>query len=410
MVAAGYALAANTGLSALVGFAYWVVAARLYDAAVVGRAGAALSLVILVSAAARLELPLALSRYLASYPNNRREIIRSAYGTTFAMGLLAALAVAALGAAGVGALADVGLPPVALAAFLVLWSLFVLQDGALVGLGRSNLVLIENLLFGIAKLVLLAIFASSLPSAGIVASWALPLVVAVIGVSWWLYRSLGHRSTDTEGAAVSIDWREVRSFVAGQHVASMLGLAAAFGPPILVEWYYGGDAAGRFYIAWITGTTLIGAVDAFATSLTVEASAERADIVALTKVAGSRAALLFIPAGLALIVGAPLLLRVFGGDYAAESTLLLRLLGVGTILRIPVALFLAAARARGDVAGLLQCQVGLTAVSLAAPIALLGLSGPTMFGLFYVVALVLALAVLGVRGLLARNTPSASRA
>ena len=50
----------------------------------------------------------------------------------------------------------------------------------LIGLGRADWVLVENVVFGVVKIVLLVALATALPDEGIFASWTLPLILIVV--------------------------------------------------------------------------------------------------------------------------------------------------------------------------------------------------------------------------------------
>src|SRR5438445_327743 len=68
------------------------------------------------------------------------------------------------------------------------WSLFALQDGVLTGLRQTVWVPIENTIFAVAKIVLLAAFALSLAEYGIFASWTIPAVLSIIPVNLLIFR------------------------------------------------------------------------------------------------------------------------------------------------------------------------------------------------------------------------------
>src|SRR5207237_3552292 len=83
------------------------------------------------------------------------------------------------------------------------WSLLALQDGVLTGLRQTVWVPIENTIFAVAKIVLLAAFALSLAEYGIFASWTIPAVLSIIPVNLLIFRRFipRHQSVErpTEG-------------------------------------------------------------------------------------------------------------------------------------------------------------------------------------------------------------------
>src|SRR6185312_16307405 len=80
--------------------------------------------------------------------------------------------------------------PLAGAAFIVAtfaYTLFVIQDGVLTGLRRTAWVPVENAVFSLAKVGVIALLAGSLPEHGIFVSWLLPLIAAVVVVGAFLF-------------------------------------------------------------------------------------------------------------------------------------------------------------------------------------------------------------------------------
>ena len=73
---------------------------------------------------------------------------------------------------------------------VVIWSLFTLQDGALVGLRSARWVAVENALFGVAKIGMLLPLAVILPHTGLYVSWMAPAIVAVPAVNLLIFRRL----------------------------------------------------------------------------------------------------------------------------------------------------------------------------------------------------------------------------
>ncbi|MDQ6779134.1 MAG: hypothetical protein M3071_23575, partial [Actinomycetota bacterium] len=158
MFRAGYALVLNEGVTSLLGFAYWLIAAREYTPRVVGINTAAISAMMFIAGVAQLNLMSALVRFLPVMGEARRRFIAGCYAVAACASVLCA-ALFLLGvhfwAPALHALGSSAPMILVFVAATVAWCVFNLQDAALTGLGAATIVPIENGVYGIAKIVLL---------------------------------------------------------------------------------------------------------------------------------------------------------------------------------------------------------------------------------------------------------------
>jgi Na+-driven multidrug efflux pump len=87
-----------------------------------------------------------------------------------------------------------------------------------------------------------------------------------------------------------------------------------------------------------------------------------------------------------VLLGAPHILRIFGQDYAAEGSTLLRLLALAAIPNIVNALYLSIARVRQRLKMIVLIQGSLCALMLGLGYVLLTLDGITGLGIAAVVS------------------------
>src|ERR1035438_3142951 len=87
----GLALLVNTGLTGILGFGYWVVAARLFSTFAVGVAGALVAATTLFAGIGQLNLSGMLMRFLPNAGGKSRRLVLAAY--TCAAGASAILAI-----------------------------------------------------------------------------------------------------------------------------------------------------------------------------------------------------------------------------------------------------------------------------------------------------------------------------
>ena len=138
----GLALLVNTGLTGVLGFAYWIVAARLFSTYAVGVAGALVAATTLFSGIGQLNLSGMLMRFLPRARGRSRKLVLITYAyAAIASGLLAGISLI-----GVKFFASPGSPlrldtieSVALVLAVIATAIFTIQDSVLIALRRAHL-------------------------------------------------------------------------------------------------------------------------------------------------------------------------------------------------------------------------------------------------------------------------------
>jgi O-antigen/teichoic acid export membrane protein/tetratricopeptide (TPR) repeat protein len=367
----GYALVANTVGTTAVGFFYWVVAAHLYDRQALGRCSALVSALIVVSALAQLDLPTILPRFLPQAGRSAGRFIAYGYGASS----VAALAV------GVGFVTILPrLSPqwqflrtspslaILFVAALVIWGVFALEDAALTALHRAVVVPVENSVYGVAKLLLLVVMATVLPSTGVFAAWLVPLLAIVPAVNWLIFRRYV-RLRDAAKAS-TLRAREIIRFALLDYLGSLFAQGYGYVLPLLVLSVLGAAANSSFFVAWTIASALELAAYNFGTSLLVEGIRAPGRLAELTRGVLIRCGLITVSGAAVMAAGGRIILRLFGPAYG-DAYLLLALLGTATIPISVVVVTLALDRIAGRTG-----RVALTQLALA--VLVLGLSVPLM--------------------------------
>lgn len=342
MYRTGYYLILGTGASGLLGVAFWAAAARSYSAHVVGLSAAAVSAIALVAGICSLGLSAVLVRYLpVAGPSGRPLIVRS-YFLTIVLSFLVGGAVAmttGLWAPTLGFLGE-DLWPLAFALSTAAMTTFTLQDSVLTGLHAAAWIPIENTLYAVAKLVLLAALAALLPFAGPFVAWNLPLLPAVLIVNYLIFRRLVPRLSAEGG----LERRKVISMAAGNYGGNLLGLLGNMYLPILVANRTSASEAAYFYVPWMISLSVELVALNMMTSLTVEAALDMPHLRQLSRRALTHSMRLVVPVAALTVLLAPYGLLLFGSEYADEGTTLLRLLALGAIPNVIAALGAGVAR------------------------------------------------------------------
>jgi O-antigen/teichoic acid export membrane protein len=313
----------GTSTTSVLGVAFWALAAHAYSPRVVGLNTAAISAVMLVSGVSALGLNQVLIRYLPVAGASTGKLIIWSYTSTAGLSVLVGAGAALTSetwSSTLGFLAHPGWVG-GFAAATAATTLFALQDGALVGLRSAQWVPLENTLYALLKLVLLGGLVGLLPHVGPFVAWNAPLPLAIALVSWLIFGRLVPVSDERE----TFDRRQLVAMAGGNYVGTLFNLAGAFYLPILV-------------------TDIASPVDV-----------ERMHQLARRTLVHS--ARLVVPVAVVTTATAPWLLLAFGRQYSDHGATLLRLLSIGLLPNIVVALGVGVARIT---------QRGRTILALAA--------------------------------------------
>jgi O-antigen/teichoic acid export membrane protein len=378
----------NTGLSSALGVGYWMVAARYYSPAELGRSSAMLSAMLFVAGLSQLNLIGALVRFIPRAGRSTSRLVAGSYLASASVALVVSTAVAFLGHrwAPPGSVLHMGLSDgVLFVLATMVWCVFTLQDAALTGLRQALWVPLENAVFGVVKISLLVLFAALSLRSGLFASWWLPAAGLLLPMNLLIFRRLIPRhSAESDGGGIVL--RQIGRFVAGDYVGSLFVQASTTLLPLLVVARLGADANAHFYVAW----TIITAVDLLsanmAASLTAEAARDESRLGEYLRAVGRRVFFILLPIVTVVLAGAPLLLSVFGSSYAGAGTTLLRLLAVGVLARSVSALYVATARVRRRVSSIMAVQAGQCLLLLGLSVPCLARFGIVGVGIAYVVS------------------------
>lgn len=360
-------LAATTGVTSLLGFAYWATAARLFSQQAVGYGAAAISAMTLLGTIGMLGMGTLL---IGELPRRtaRAGLISAALLTCGLGSLVLALAFSLLaphfsqrfqhvsGTLAQTALLSIG---------VVLTGISLVFDQATIGLMRGGLQLTRNTIFAAAKLVALPVAAVVLHDqfgVGIVACWvagiALSMVVLALrlrfgGTSvlprpeWGVLRRLGK-------TAFAHNWLNLSMTIPLTLI------------PVLVTVVVSPSANAAFYSAWMLSSFLKIVPLHLSTVLFAIAAADPQVIARKLRFTLRLSLMIGLP-GMALLgFGAHLALSAFGPGYASIATLPLCLLVIGYLPTIPKTLYIAVCRAVGRIPRAAAVMTGAAVMEVTA--------------------------------------------
>ncbi|HWE10032.1 MAG TPA: phosphotransferase [Solirubrobacteraceae bacterium] len=385
----GYALVLNSGLTAVLGLVYWLLAAREYSPHVVGVNTAIISAMMFLAGAGQLNLISAVLRFVPVLGTLRRRFITVCYGV--AVSVAVGCAVVFLVGVHVWApdLRAVGSSAAMVIWFIgatAVWCIFALQDSALTALGAAVLVPVENVVYGIAKLALLVVLASISPRYGIFGSWSAALLISIVPVNALIFgRLLRRRHTVGQRSVTAPTRAEIVRFAAPDYLGALLWLAAVSLMPVIVVAIAGATSNAFFSLAWMITLPLIAVSSSTGQALVVTGAGDPARLAEYARKVLAQTARLVIPAALVLVLGAPYVLRLFGGQYAHRGATTLSLLALSAIPNMITALYVSIYRVQRRMRAVVMLLAALCGSVLLLGPALLAVMGIKGVGLAWLV-------------------------
>lgn len=325
-----FALMLTTGLNGILGFAYWVLAARLYPAKAVGIGAGAISAMTLVSSLGWVGLQFVLLRYVPVAGSAQRRLVRISYVIAIAVALVATGIFLAGFArlAGLGILTDSPLTILLFAASVALWVVFSLQDPVLIGLRRAGWVPVENATFGAIKAVMLVALAASASAWAILGAWVLGLVGLVLVINVALFGRLLRREQTIPSRLPG--QRQLIRFASGNQVVAVTAAIPDSLVSLLVLAFMPGAANAYYYSAWAVSFSLRLLAVNMSNALIVEGALAESKVRSLVRQVSRLAFVVVIPLVVVVVVCADPIMAAFGLQYTHAANLL-RLFAVGLI-------------------------------------------------------------------------------
>jgi len=381
-----YALTANTIISSLFGIGYWILAARYYSAQQLGVGAAMVSTMTFLSNLAQLNLNGTLARFLPAAGPRGSRLVRYAYGTSclVAIGISGIfLLIAPIVSKRLEFLDRTPWLAIVFCLSVAAWGVFTLQDSILTALRGVVWVPVENAAYGIAKVVLLVLLAAVTPSLGIFLSWNVAVLAALIPINMLVFWKLLPRLRQRQPAAQLPSRRALGRFVALDYVGFLFLQAGTNALPLLVTARLGAEANGIFYISYLLAGSMELVANHFATSLTVESAADERRLPAFTRQVLRRGYILFLPSVVVMVVFAPLLLKLFGGQYANSGAAVMRLLALAVLPKLIVVVFVATCRVRRRVGRIILTQASMSTLVVSIALVTMDSAGITGVGMAY---------------------------
>jgi O-antigen/teichoic acid export membrane protein len=276
---------------------------------------------------------------------------------------------------------------VAFPLIVALFSLFALQDWVMTGIRKSVWVPVEQLFFAIGKLGLLLLFSAWALQNGIVLSWVLPCLLAVLIVNAVLLgRTLPRRGAAEAGAAEMPDRRGLTRIFLAEYATGAVMYVVPLTLPLLVVSVLGTEANAYYAVPWLIGESLGLLIFNISSSYLVEAAHDSRRIAALMARTLRLIALVAVPGIAVVLIAAPWILSIMGPAYAAEGSTVLRLMVLAIPFSIVSTLYVAICRIQLRMARVVVIEAMIAVLVIGFAVALIGPLGIAGVGLGYLIA------------------------
>jgi O-antigen/teichoic acid export membrane protein len=381
-----YALIAGTGLTAILGMIFWVLAARWLTSEAVGTGTALTSAMIFLAMLSTLGLGNTLVRFLAPAGARARRVILACYGLCASTAILAALIFIAgqpWWASELGLLRHNVLAAVVFVLAAAVWVIFALEDRVLVGLRRASWVPLTNGIHSILKIAPLPLLTASAGYA-LFATFALPALPIVLVVTVFILRLPSQESRAPEPVE-SLRISHLFRFALTDYFSSLLWLATTDLMTLVVLDQMGPQQSAYYFMSFTIAYSLYLVTSNVGSAFVAEAAQFPSRTIVLARNALRHAALIVVPLALAGIIIAPLGLRVLGEEYSTNGTTLLRLLLLSAIAQVIIEIALSAARLRRDNRMVLTVYGGQALGIFGGTALMIGRWGLTGVGLSWII-------------------------
>lgn len=386
LTATSNALMVTVAINAALGMVFWGLASHHYSPAKLGENAALISAMMLLSIVAQLNLSTGIPRLLPQVRDRRWRLILAAYSSTAVVAVVVTTAFVTLAprlSEGFAFLEGNLTLGVVLIGSVVLWNVFALQDAALTAARWAVVVPIENGLFGVLKIGIMIFVVGRFSGHGIFVAWVVAMAITLVPVNSFLFaKVLPARSRAIHPESASVlplsNKSRIAWYLATDYLAALLSHGYTALLPLLVIGVLGRSASAYFYIAFLIVAAVVALTQSLSTSLVVEGAHDESGLAELARRTLRRYIMFIIPAVAVLVVGATLVLQLFGPSYARNSTTVLRLLLLGTVPQSLVMLYLGVERVRANVKRVLAVEaatVVLVTIGVIAGMRGWGLNG-----------------------------------
>lgn len=325
-------LIANLVIMTGLGFPFWIVVARFYTEYEVGVGAAIISTVSFFAVLCGMGLDMSIIRFMEK-SENPVELINSC----LTLVAIVALVVSSIYVAGL----DLWSPKTSViqhnAMFILVflfysvgYALSGIVDAVFIARRRTEFTLIKTSIFSLLKIPLPIILTIFFHAFGIVSSWGLAIVIALIITFPFFIPRVQPSYKLVPKINLSLI-RPIWRYSAGNYLSNLFYAALTMLPPVIIVNLVDPSLNAYFYVAWLIGSMLFSVPNAVSTSLFAEGSYSEQNLAMNARRSFKFTILLLVPAIIFIILAGKWLLLLFGPKYAENSLMLLWLLSISSL-------------------------------------------------------------------------------
>ncbi len=324
----------NTAVSGILGFIFWILAARFYPAAEVGLASAAIAVAGFLTTLAALGLDFGLVRYISGAGKNYAVLVNSC----LTAGSLAAIIVSLVFLVGLNVwspdLIFLRQDALLFAIFIILiisWTLYTLLHNVFVAHQRADTTLLQTATQGLVKLALVVSLPVFLYGFGIITAWGAGFAVAaIVGLGVLLPRlKRGYHPSFTIKRKVI---NEIAHFSSANFITGLVAKAPTFVLPLMVITLISAEQNAYFYMAYgVVSNALLLIPAGISLSLFAEGSHNEAGLDDYVRRSMKFSFFILIPLIIIIFLIGDKILLLFGKTYSEEATQLLWILALSAL-------------------------------------------------------------------------------
>ena len=319
----------STGVTAVFGFFFWIINARLYSDEQVGLAATLISIMTLISSFSILGLGNGLIRYLPTSERKDKKI-----NTSFTLVALMSILISVIYLI----FLKIFSPKLLLVRENIIFSLLfiifaafsslnIISENVFIAYRSSKLVLIRNIISSIAKLIL-PIFFVTLGAYGIFMSVGIALTIAFSFSLMFLISKFNFLFKPSINKDVV---KKMTKFSLGNYIAGFIGGLPVMVIPILITNSLGAEFSAYFYMAMMIANLLYVISSATSQALFAEGSYGETGLKVYLKKAIKIISIIIIPAIIIISLFGNNILLAFGKKYSDEGFTLLKFFSISAI-------------------------------------------------------------------------------
>ncbi len=327
MVLDGRTLALASLVNSGLGAVYWFVAARLYPTADVGVASTTINTALTLATVSNLALGPVIERLLPVAGRLQLRLVTLVQIVTVVLAVLLAGLFLLVGPA--DRLFSDGREQLLFVVAVPVLAQYTIQDSVLIGLRLGRVNALRNVLHALVKLALIGALATTGAASGIVLSWIVPSLVGVTVIQVALLVSGQLLRRDRHVAPQLPTTRRILGFNAMATIWMVVQALPGLIIPVIILRGTSGEDAAYFNLSWTVVTASTVLISAVAGPFVSAAARFPEQLAPLTRRFIVMYLRISVLRALIVAVGGPVLMWIYGADYARHATPLLLLIALG---------------------------------------------------------------------------------